>query len=438
MSTELDWLWYLVPIAVLIFYFLVRKRNKIIFDLIARGETEALKRLINQRPALIHFKTKFGATMLHLAAYKGNTDLVYFLLKQGADPEAVDYNGKRPIDIAYSGGQQKIVVILKDHTIQNSFRENLQKFDFFISYKSENVELARLIADQLIASGKKIWFAEYEVLLHKREKFQQAIDNGLKQSNYGVALTNNLYARSPYCSIEIAGLLEHCGSDKVFEIKVPNEVKPHINFPDLHNCASIESNNITDILNFLSKKTNSSITSVISLGRTKENLYKGICNGVSFSFDTKGWKLTKKGQISGADVGEGVEFKFKAVYVDLFMNLYFGLDKSPEGATRLTKPKTDDRQLYNELIEYAKKHMFTVGAEIKGVHLLFKDGFGQLALTYWNNSYWTRKYSVTILHPKLNVPVEFVFTFGFSGNFNNYCHHVHLMDSLVWTLQWDH
>ena len=40
-----------------------------------------------------------GMTALHVAAQAGRTDLVRYLLEKGANPELVDGNGKKPIDL---------------------------------------------------------------------------------------------------------------------------------------------------------------------------------------------------------------------------------------------------------------------------------------------------------------------------------------------------
>lgn len=44
-------------------------------------------------------------------------------------------------------------------------------YDAFITYKSEDADLVRNVADQLIASGIRVWFAEYQVLLQNYDQF---------------------------------------------------------------------------------------------------------------------------------------------------------------------------------------------------------------------------------------------------------------------------
>ena len=76
---------------------------------------------------------------------------------------------------------------------------NNKAYDYFISYKSEDAGLVRLIAEQLLANNIKVWFAEFKMLTHNWDDFQREIELGIRHSKFAIAFTNNRYARSLYC-----------------------------------------------------------------------------------------------------------------------------------------------------------------------------------------------------------------------------------------------
>jgi hypothetical protein len=79
-------------------------------------------------------------------------------------------------------------------------------YDFFISYSSFDVAVARRIAEQLISRGYNVWFDEYVILLDGRGRFQDAIDEGIANSRCGLLIVGERYAASEYCRREAKGL----------------------------------------------------------------------------------------------------------------------------------------------------------------------------------------------------------------------------------------
>ncbi|KAL4378632.1 hypothetical protein GQ457_02G034250 [Hibiscus cannabinus] len=77
---------------------------------VAAGSLSCLDLLI-QAGAKVNI-TAGGATPLHIAADHGNPELINSLLKAGADPNVIDEDGQKPIQVAAARGQRKAVEIL--------------------------------------------------------------------------------------------------------------------------------------------------------------------------------------------------------------------------------------------------------------------------------------------------------------------------------------
>jgi len=75
-------------------------------------------------------------------------------------------------------------------------------YDFFISYSSFDVAVARRIAEQLMSHGYRVWFDEYVILVKGRSKFREAIAEGLARSQRGLLIVGDHYAASQYCRFE--------------------------------------------------------------------------------------------------------------------------------------------------------------------------------------------------------------------------------------------
>lgn len=309
-------------------------------------------------------------------------------------------------------------------------------YDVFISYKSKNVDIARLITDQLIASGKKVWFAEYQILLIDRDRFQEAINKGIRECKYGIALTNNDYADSEFCEKEMVQLLQFCGAENIIEIMIPDESKTHQKYEQLKkNPAHIFAGDVDETLNFVAQNTGWKIAPFIQAARNLgEDIFEGNCLGETYTIDVTGWELIDKSFHGG-----GPCYVRNVEGLDVFWNLQYGEDYSPRAyEARLRLSQKNDRALYEELCHYANRYFgeYKPGSRITAVHLLFIEGSSNFAITYHDGNFWKRRYSIMFLHPETYRVAEFVFTFQFPGSFKQYCRCVALMDDLVLTLNW--
>jgi tetratricopeptide (TPR) repeat protein len=309
-------------------------------------------------------------------------------------------------------------------------------YDVFLSYKSKNVGIARAMADRLIASGRKVWFAEYQVLLTDRHRFQEAIDRGIRRSKYGLALTNNAYAGSAYCAAEMLQLLEFCGPKNVLEIKIPDEPETHRKYPRLSESpAHLFTGRVDDVLAFVAGHTGWKVAPQISMPTaSRREIFEGACLGQAFRVDVTGWELVEKSFRGG-----GPCYVRTVEGDDIFWNLQYGEETDPAiYEARLSLNQDDERALYNEICAYAHHYFRDLkpGSRVTGAHLLLIRGRAHFAVTYYDGRFWKRRASLMLVHPASKQAAEFLFTFQFPGPFRRYCRCAALMDDLVGTLEW--
>jgi len=310
-------------------------------------------------------------------------------------------------------------------------------WDVFISYKSEDVEFARQVADQLLASGIKVWFGEYQVLLQNYDQFQQAIDFGIDNCDWGIALTNDRYTHSPYCCAEITHLLQHLPPQHILEIMVPaQEQLPHQKFQALADCPAYIGTDLPGMLAFIAQHTGWQIQPLLpEVVASQPRLHEFMVLGRPATLDARDWELSESGRVLDGTT-DLIAFNYfpRRDQYHMLVNVVCGREYAREGQRQ--NQTSDDRQMYALLRAHAQKHLATLKAQIYGLHLVFHDQLSQFALTYRMRGYWSRKYSIIIPNPVTGQMAEFVFTFGFLGTFEQYCSNTHIMDHFVQTLQW--
>ncbi len=315
------------------------------------------------------------------------------------------------------------------------------QYDVFVSYKSEDIHLVRRISEGLIANGFQVWFAEYEVLLQNYTQFQNAIDNGIQNSRYGVCFTNDRYVESKYCRNEIEQLLNRskCGPVNLIEVMVPSEPRTRERYSELSNAPSIEHRFIDDTLSFLAKKMGRPFDCIESSVPSNPEKRQCFDNGrEAYSLDVQGWDVSDKAYLkpSGGDL-EGPKISRHCGEYFMWGNLMVG---DQVDNPRAWNNYQDDRECYKYALEFAEHYFFKrrgwrfIERPI-GLHLLFSHGFSHIGFTAknWFNI-WTRRYSVLVSHPQTEKTLEFAFIFFFRGPFDQFCRYAYLMDELVGSL----
>lgn len=75
-------------------------------------DLSSVRQYLDADKSRMHQRDANGKTILHLAAEKGRTDIVIYLLKNGANPDAQDHNGDSPLQFAAYEGYLEITTLL--------------------------------------------------------------------------------------------------------------------------------------------------------------------------------------------------------------------------------------------------------------------------------------------------------------------------------------
>jgi hypothetical protein len=321
-------------------------------------------------------------------------------------------------------------------------------YDFFVTYKSEDAALARLIVDHLRAAGLRVWFAEYQILLQARDRFQQAIDAAISDCRYGLAFTNNGWAQSRYCDIEIKRLLREVGAERILELRIPPEELPCANNPELARSKSLDSFDPGEILPFISGAAKTSPIPSPPAASNSGRRFQALADGRPCSLLVEGWTLERgfMDALGAPDASpeerssnwtvSGCYFTYDAAK-HLRVNIVAGEEHEPAG--RRLYQTTGDREMYDAILKHATQYLSNaMPSQVIGVHLLFQGNLSHFAVTYriLGIGYWTRKVSIILQNTISGATGEFVFTFGFSGSFAEYCRYAHIMDAFALSLEW--
>jgi ankyrin repeat protein len=89
-----------------------------------------------------------GETVLHLAVGAGDSAMVQLLFEKGADGEAVDTNGVKPLFLAVKSGNVALVDLLIKYKVNvESINEKLRHTAFYQAIENESEAVAELLLD---------------------------------------------------------------------------------------------------------------------------------------------------------------------------------------------------------------------------------------------------------------------------------------------------
>ncbi len=108
-----------------------------ISDAVKGDDMSAVKRILKSSPDQVNICSESGNTPLHIAVESGNEKLTHYLIEQGADPNAINKDGFKPIHFAFFKNNFWLK-LNKDLSLAEYLRDNGTKY---------NINLAALFDD---------------------------------------------------------------------------------------------------------------------------------------------------------------------------------------------------------------------------------------------------------------------------------------------------
>lgn len=324
---------------------------------------------------------------------------------------------------------------------------NRSRCDFFFSYKSENANEVRRIAEHIMAAGYRVWFAEYEVFLRNYDDFESRIRKGIQNCSFAILFTTNSYSQSKHCRDEVKWLQHRFEKEprRIIEVSLeePNDAHQALDFssesprltsnlsPHVSRRHSEEHNLLTRLSTLTGLNLNLG-SKIPQLGGSSSR-FRARCAPISFDpsgFVLKEWKAHP---VDGTDI---VTFEGEPGPVYYSFNVYFHYSpqKAPGELFTMGADPLDDRMLYKELRAYASGYMKQMRArgvflKERGLHLIWIDGRTHIGLT--QSFLWMRMRKYSVILSQLTPPIQLIFTFGVTGSFADFCRFVPLMDRVI-------
>jgi len=338
-------------------------------------------------------------------------------------------------------------------------------WDVFISYASEQTDLARHLAESLIRVGMRVWFADYEILLHNYpdSEFESALKRGLNQSRGAILLISEEFLRKEWTRAELQAIAEQPAIRSAFPFAVgidprsvaeqaPELASRQGRFWPLQSFVSVE-----HVLSVVIARADSQDVAARQLVDTLNdplNSWDYTDSVVGFTLRLPGrfcrvkplvtWPFRMLSFLRGRRV---VEFADR----DLghLLNCIVGPIGPQEPLRHLLLPKFREGQTKSELLDHQREFCKEFSRDLLGsgspfgLHRLrfaTEKGAAQVtthyAFSYVSTEGWLmRKYAVVFESPRTKVPHEAVFTVCFGSRVMDFWYFAEAVDQIVLSLR---
>lgn len=186
------------------------RHRQVVTGVVVNSRTNVDRRFIRNIRAMIHACQKYGieqAQIEHARRHRGESNnsepnilsvirgrIEFLSMLRGKNDPVVRNLQRRfaKVDLSYLDVIKKEVALLSQR-------------DLFISHAGEDKDtIARPLADALTLEGFSVWFDEYDIRLG--DSLRGKIDEGLRQSKFGVLVLSPHFFKKRYPRIEFEGL----------------------------------------------------------------------------------------------------------------------------------------------------------------------------------------------------------------------------------------
>ncbi len=339
-----------------------------------------------------------------------------------------------------------------------------EAYDLFISYKSQDANTVRAVAERLSAGGVRVWCAEYQVLLSNYDNFLSAIDRGVDASRYAVLFTSEEWLVSEHCRHEASRVLRRMPLDRVLEVCMEPEYVGRFHlFPQLRDTVSMAwTGKVYDVLEFIRTHTNLAVSHELNSIRqdvfdelmaphaqptrlrfdatlNTGNVFKERHSGViEAMLETRGNRVPSFSHFLEGRIDD------HAVELQVDINPCF----TRVGNTRLPPVESAaGRDVYDTYRAHDHEELLRRGLRERGLHVYFDgDGRSHLALTYLgdgdddNQQAWYRRFSMVVTNSDRTLVGQVDLTFKVvlpKDDFPTFCKLTQTFESIASSLRCD-
>lgn len=152
-----------------------------------------------EKGAKLNIQNKWGMTELHTAIWRGNINVVEYLLDQGSDPLIKTKEGWTAMHYAFRSGHDNIIEMLKNRGLSLRVQDNNERYPQHLYFKKPNpIELTDKELDEYLG---KYYIEDYLMLNIWREGHQLKVMEFGPDQLYPVAKDFFYFKQAPWTLI---------------------------------------------------------------------------------------------------------------------------------------------------------------------------------------------------------------------------------------------